>query len=328
VRKTLLTAVAAAFALVIWVGAASASPPRAAKFNANTYSEPAAYTNAADDFNLDGASDLAVAAAGLDKIVVRMSNYDGTFGAPTSYSLGSGNQPYTVRAADLNNDYFPDIVATIGNTNKVAILMNKGFAVSPFGQFDSPVILTLPTLGAATCNRPTEATIGDLNDDGIQDLAFACYQSDYILVWYGSGTGTTYADYWIQFNSDGPISVGIGDLNNDAHNDLVVANWFSKEVAVLMNNKKGVFPTVAKYSVPNQPNEIAISDFNEDGKPDVATSNVLDGVSVLLGNGNAEPADGAYDVLGPGGRLERRRSSGPRLAGQRGRRPGRLARPG
>jgi hypothetical protein len=283
VRRTLLLGFAAVTAFFVWAGSALAGPPRAIELHSSSFNQPGAnYAVASDDFNIDGASDLAISDQGHNAIVVRMSNFDGTFGAPTSYPLGSGNTPNGLRAADVNGDGLMDVVAAL-QSGRVAILLNDW---SHIGTFDTPVVENLPTLGSATCANPTEVTVGDLNDDGKQDLAFACYASDYVLVLYNSGDGVTFAGYWIWFEADGPISIGIGDLNQDAHNDLVVADWFSNQVAVMMNNKHGVFPTVVDYSVPGTPNEIALGDFNEDGNVDVAVSKVNNGLSTLAGNGN------------------------------------------
>ncbi len=290
-RSKLLLAAAAGFALFVWAGPATAAPPRPVEFTSSSFNQPGGnYAQASDDFNFDGASDLAISDQAHDAIVVRLSQYDGSFGPATSYPLGAGNSPNGVRAADVNGDGLPDIVAVIGSSNKVAILLNKGYS-NP-GQFDAPVVENLPTLGSATCSDPTEVTVGDLNDDGTQDLAIACYASNYVLVLYNSGDGVTFAGYWIWYEATGPISIGIGDLNQDAHNDLVIANWYSNQVAVMLNNKHGVFPTVTDYSVPGTPNEIALGDFNEDGQVDVAVSKVNNGLSILpgVGNGTLGPA--------------------------------------
>jgi hypothetical protein len=85
-----------------------------------------------------------------------------------------------------------------------------------------------------------------------------------------------------------PGSVEVADLNGDGKPDVVVANERSNNVTVLLGNGKGGL-TEAKgspFPAGQQPNDIAIGDFNRDGKLDLAFANHEEKhLTVLLGNG-------------------------------------------
>jgi hypothetical protein len=86
-----------------------------------------------------------------------------------------------------------------------------------------------------------------------------------------------------------PGSVEIADLNGDGKSDIVVANEQSNNVTILLGDGKGGF-TQAKgspFPAGHLPNDIAIGDFNRDGKLDLAVANHEENhLTVLLGDGN------------------------------------------
>ena len=85
-----------------------------------------------------------------------------------------------------------------------------------------------------------------------------------------------------------PGSVEIADVTGDGKPDIIVANEQSNNVTILLGDGKGGF-TQAKgspFPVGHAPNDIAIGDFNRDGKLDLAFSNHEEKyLTVLLGNG-------------------------------------------
>jgi len=96
----------------------------------------------------------------------------------------------------------------------------------------------------------------------------------------------------------GPGSLALADLNGDGRLDLVVANDESGDVTVLLGNGKGSFVETPGSPFPagKSPNDIAIADFDGDGKPDLAFPNHdTSHVTVLLGDGRGgfRPAPGS-----------------------------------
>ena len=85
----------------------------------------------------------------------------------------------------------------------------------------------------------------------------------------------------------GPESVSIGDLDGDGRADLVLANLFTDNVSVLLNNGDGTFAPDVLYDVGDLPKSVAIGDLDGDGDVDLVTANQnSDDVTVLLNNGD------------------------------------------
>jgi hypothetical protein len=85
-----------------------------------------------------------------------------------------------------------------------------------------------------------------------------------------------------------PGSVEIADFNGDGKSDLVVANEESSDVSILLGDGKGKFVPAKGSPFPagHRPNDIAIGDFNRDGKLDLAIANHEEKhLTLLLGDG-------------------------------------------
>lgn len=86
----------------------------------------------------------------------------------------------------------------------------------------------------------------------------------------------------------GPGSIAIADLNHDGKPDIIVANESSGTLTVLLGDGKGNFTPVAASPVScgENPNDIAVGDFNGDGNPDLVIANTeTPYLTILLGDG-------------------------------------------
>jgi FG-GAP-like repeat len=95
-----------------------------------------------------------------------------------------------------------------------------------------------------------------------------------------------------------PNSVEIADVNGDRHLDLIIANGESNDITVLLGDGHGNL-TPAKgspFPAGHAPNDIAIADFNGDGKLDMAVANHEEKYLTILvgdGQGGFKPAPGS-----------------------------------
>ncbi|MFH2034984.1 MAG: FG-GAP-like repeat-containing protein, partial [Candidatus Zixiibacteriota bacterium] len=86
---------------------------------------------------------------------------------------------------------------------------------------------------------------------------------------------------------DGAHSVYLADYNNDGNFDIAVANPYSNNVSVILNNGNAEFGPQSTYGVGEVPYWITSADLNGDGYIDIATANnTTQDVSILLNNGD------------------------------------------
>ena len=91
-----------------------------------------------------------------------------------------------------------------------------------------------------------------------------------------------------------PGKVGTGYFNNDGHLDIAVTNYTSNTVSVHGTDGNGQIYPISSYVVGNNPNCVAIGDFNLDANHnlDIVTGSYAGGgLSILFGHG-----DGNFDV--------------------------------
>ncbi|HEY3569621.1 MAG TPA: VCBS repeat-containing protein [Thermoanaerobaculia bacterium] len=126
-------------------------------------------------------------------------------------------------------------------------------------------------------------------------LSLACLRCNLLLPGDGPGTASGPSRFAA---GTAPGSVEVADLNGDGKPDLVVANEQSQDVTVLLGDGRGGFKAAkgSPFAAGQQPNDIAIGDFNRDGRPDLAFANhEAKHLTVLLGDGRGgfAPARGS-----------------------------------
>jgi hypothetical protein len=238
------------------------------------------YAVAIGDFNKDGRQDIAVANYGTNNVGILLGNGDGTFASETTYSTGVDSSPKSVAVGDFNNDSRLDIAVANLLANNVGILLGYGD-----GTFENQT--TYPT---GYGSGPTAIAVGDFNNDGRQDLAVANFWTNTVGVLLGNGDGTFAPQKTYSTDVDSnPYSIAVGDFNNDSRLDIAVANLWANNVGVLLGYGDGTFANQTTYPTGDayNPHWVAIGDFNNDSRPDIAVANLwMNKVGVLLGYGD------------------------------------------
>jgi len=242
------------------------------------------------DLNGDGKLDLATTNLDDDTVSVLINRGDGSFLPSVVYP--AGRRPWDIAVGDLNGDGYPDLVTAStnvpfgGSVSSVSVFINKSD-----GTFQEKVDYRT--------RRAVSVAVGDLNGDGIPDLATANL-SDTVSVLINRGDGS----FWPRVDyraGSGTRSIAIGDLNGDGRPDLVTANHntalgggFVDSVSVLLSRGEGTFRAKLDYGMTDKDlgfGSVAIGDLNGDRKLDVAVGNDVKTVSVFVnrGNGSLQP---------------------------------------
>lgn len=239
----------------------------------------------AGDFNGDSKPDFAVAEYNYgvgNRVAVFLNSGNGTFGAAMRYPCATG--PRDIKVADMDNDGDQDIVITGSSASAEAfsILRNNGS-----GNFSNRV--DIPAGGS-----PHMLAIGDLNGDGVPDLA-ASRQ-----FWGGQGI-VILSHSWMSYQAAQAISVPgaqaggtgveIGDLDSDGDMDLVFGNGSGdSSISGYRNDGSGVLTGPIQIPIPAfmYPMwDMEIADMDNDGDKDivgVAAAN-NDGFTIIRSDG-------------------------------------------
>ncbi len=264
----------------------------------NTISLPGVFPTqlVAGDFNGDGKIDLAVlntcgtGAGGCfpqaapqvpGTVTILLGNGDGTF-TVSSVTLTTGNVPYAIAAADLNDDGFIDLVIANQNDNNLTILMGNGD-----GTF------TPTSASPITGNLPSAIAVGDFNGDGNLDLAVTNSGDNTVSILLNQNCSNLPAALCVfapasvsPIVGSGPAAISTADMNADGFLDLVVANSSGNSVSVLLGDGTGAFNAVVPQGQPDfstgaAPQAVVLGDFNQDGRLDIVTSNASGSFSYL-----------------------------------------------
>jgi hypothetical protein len=201
--------------------------------------------------------------------------------APQSFPVGPS--PYPFGVDDVNNDGWPDIVAT-------------ATATGPLRRQQLPLSRALTLLlsdgkgGFSTHQLPMRtgepwfAAIADLNRDGKADIVATHHEINALTVMLGDGRGGFTEASGSPFDFGATLfALTVADVNHDATMDVVATTGNS--IRVLLNDGRGAFKQAASIPVGPGAWRLAAADLNNDGALDVVTSNA-DGknLSVLLGS--------------------------------------------
>ena len=193
-----------------------------------------------------------------------------------TYSLGAplqsgGTHPGGIVVADFNGDGKLDVAVSNIDQNSVAVFLNSSSRI--FAPLMTVPIITPVQLNNSLGLNIRSLAVGDFNEDSKPDLVVSTVAGNQAsIVLLGNGDGTFSQQPPIP-NSFGFFHAQVVDLNGDGHQDLVFA--MNGSLGVSLGNGDGTFGAMAVLppgSFPGTYLGLAVADFNDDGKLDIAAT--------------------------------------------------------
>ena len=202
----------------------------------------------------------------------------------------TGSYPEAIAIGDVNNDGRNDIVMTTSylsdpdNDYKIFV-----FLQTADGKLAAPVKYST---SASYSNRPSTVTIGDINDDDLNDVVIGCSGSG-VEVFLQNGSGALNAGvFYASVNSN---KIRIADLNHDGLLDVVGIGWGTNTTSLWLQNSGGTLDSPVIYNVTHGGyDDLEVGDVNNDGLTDIV---VMSGQSLVPNLGILiQKNDGTFDT--------------------------------
>jgi len=259
------------------------------------------------DINGDGKGDLAYTGplvhpdtVGGTTVLENTSVGPGSFaldsGAP--YSLATSEDPSAMAFGDVDGDGLLDWVWVDYEASSVEVVRN---ASSP----------TNIMFGGGTYNsyvtglRPLGVKVIDFDGDGRPDIVVANYGANTVSVYrnLSSGPGSLTFGQKVDYTVCAfPRALVVGDFNGDGKPDIAVVGFTTtgSNLVILTNMStpgKISFSTAIPVAALDEPQSLAVGDFNGDGKLDIAVGS-LGSAEVLIFTNNGSSGSTSF-VQGP-----------------------------
>jgi hypothetical protein len=226
---------------------------------------------AISDIDGDGRPDIGVSNFSTNNLsVFRNTTVGGVLSFATKVDFTTGNGPYSITAADLDNDGKADLATANQGSNTISVFKNNSSSGS---------ISFAAKADFASGSLPRGIASGDLDADGKADLATNNYSSNSISVFRNTTSGGTFSFARTDSVSGNPLSqsqhISMSDLNGDGKPELVVANGFNNSLAIFRNTcTPGIiaFGARVNYATASDPYNIVINDLDGDGKAELCAA--------------------------------------------------------
>ncbi len=186
---------------------------------------------------------------------------------------------------DITHDSLRDLVAT-GWSSDVIIFM-PGDATAYFGP---PKFISAP-------GGPRDLQLADFDRDNQADLAVAMYCTGEASLWKGDGTGAFAEAARFPTRGHLPCKIRVCDMDRNGTLDLVVAHAQAEDSIVVFFGDGSFSFSVSqeillgenRQILEQEIRDLAVDDFNGDGRPDIAAACFASCKVVVLLNDGGEP---------------------------------------
>jgi hypothetical protein len=195
-------------------------------------------------------------------------------------NLSVGDGPLKTIIADLDGDGKPDLIEANAYAHNISIFRNIAAPGTLNGSSFAPRV-DFPVLGGT--DSPRCIAVADVDGDGKLDILVGDQASSSVLVYRNLATpgeltvGSFAAPVSFAAGSY-PHGLRVADLNGDGLPEILVANYSGNSISILQNQGSAGSLTTNSFAPqfvlatgPN-PTDIAVADFNGDGRPDLVTT--------------------------------------------------------
>lgn len=215
------------------------------------------------DANADGNLDVIISRPASPEILVFEGDGAGNFVAASNYSIPGGGAPVTMSVGEVTGDQYADLVVSDGDGDRVLI-----YAGQSGGSDFFPTPREIPVSGS-----PRAASIGDLNGDGMNDLAVSCFDLNQFVV---ITDVASYALARTVIPVAGPPSLStIRDVTGDGLADLVACVFTRASMVIVPQLANGTLGASFQLDASGLPLRPFVGDFDRNGSADLMVMSSL-----------------------------------------------------
>ena len=183
------------------------------------------------DVNKDGRPDLITTNLEGNNSTVLLGDGDGKFIEAQGSPFAAGDAPFGLAIGDINGDRNDDLLIADSPTITAESKGNDGlWILIGYGKGNFKTMKGSPF---KTGKSPSRLAVGDLNNNGINDVVVTNYNDKSISIFYMTKTGIDKIQTIKVGNR--PDGIAIGDLNGDGKNDITLTNYDDNTLMILFH---------------------------------------------------------------------------------------------